>query len=208
MDIFGRARVFLAIAATNGTLTHLIAMLTDRGSGTMAATSALSIAGLGVIVGRLACGWCLDRFHGPNVAVCFFLIPCAGIGLLLSEAAGPIPSAGAFLCGIGTGANPALMALFASRYFGLRAYGTIFGTLFGAFLVGLGIGPFLHGLSFDLLHSYQPALMGSCAALLCAAVMFAPLGPYPFVAGQTSKSAAPPIAQTEPSGPPQAALSA
>jgi MFS family permease len=192
------AGFFVAIASTNGTLTNLIAMLTDRGTGTMAAATALSIAGVGAIVGRLSCGWCLDRFHGPNVAVCFFLIPSAGIALLLSGDAGPIPSAGAFLCGAGTGAITAMMAFFASRYFGLRAYGTIFGTMFGAFLVGSGIGPFLHGLSFDLLHSYRPALIGSCAALLFVAGMFAPFGPYPF-AGQSRRLASPPETQRGPS---------
>lgn len=175
-----------AIASTNGTLANLVAMLTDRGTTTTQATSALSIAGLGVILGRLLCGWCLDRFHGPNVAVCFFLLPTLGIALLLSGAMGVIPATGAFLCGVGTGANTALMAFFASRYFGLRAYGTIFGTMFGAFLIGLGVGPFLHSLSFDMLHSYRPALIGSCVSLLCVAGLFAPLGAYPFGAGQPS----------------------
>ena len=66
---------FLAVVSTNGTQAHTIAMLTDRGLATGQATAALSIAGVGVIFGRLICGWCLDRFPGPCVSFVFFAIP-------------------------------------------------------------------------------------------------------------------------------------
>ena len=41
-----------------------------------------------------------------------------------------------------------------SRYFGLRAYGEIYGCMFAIFTVGTGLGPVLMGFSFDATGSY------------------------------------------------------
>src|SRR6185437_3228712 len=89
---------FLAIVAINGTLTHIVALLTDRGIPLQVAAGALLAAGLALLAGRIISGWCIDRFHGPYVAICFFIIPMAGIGLLGSGAGGMVPLAGAVLC--------------------------------------------------------------------------------------------------------------
>lgn len=171
---------FIAVVATNGTLAHVVAMLTDRGLPIEQAVATLSMAGVGVILGRIACGSCLDRFAGAPVAVFFFTIPAVGIALLATGAEGSIPLLGGILCGVGLGANNTLMAYFASRYFGLRAYGAIFGMMFGAFLIGTGTGPYLNAISYDLLNSYDTALIASCVGLVFASMLFVPLGPYPF----------------------------
>ena len=176
---------FVAIASTHGTLAHMVAMLTDRGIPEALATAALSITGFGVIAGRVASGWCLDRFHGPSVAASFFVTTALGICCLASGAAGIVPMAGALLCGVGLGAQVGTMAFFASRYFGLRAYGTVFGAMFGMLLLGNGVGPYLNGLSFDLWHSYQPAMVAFGIGLLAVSALFLTLGPYPFGARET-----------------------
>lgn len=64
----------------------------------------------------------------------------------------------------------------AGRYFGLRSYGKINGIMFGLFLIGGGVGPYLSGLAFDLLHSYEPALLAFIAALLGVSLLFVSLG--------------------------------
>lgn len=78
-----------------------------------------------------------------------------------------------------------MLAFYASRYFGLKAYGRIYGTLFGMFLLGTGAGPFIAGLSFDYLGSYFPALIGFATALLSLSALFLPMGPYPFAVAKT-----------------------
>lgn len=80
---------FLAVVSTNGTLAHTIAMLTDRGLSAERATAALSIAGGGVVMGRLVSGWCLDRFPGPCVSVVFFALPAIGILMLAADISVP-----------------------------------------------------------------------------------------------------------------------
>src|SRR6185437_12881410 len=153
------AAFFLAIVAIIGAVSHVVALLTDRGYPLQEATAALSLSGLAIIGGRILSGWCLDRLWGPYVAVVFFVIPMVGIGLLDSGAGGVVPLVGATLCGLGIGAEVDLMAFFVSRYFGLRDYAKIYGAMFAIFSFGVGIGPMVSGFVFDRFHSYGPAFL-------------------------------------------------
>ncbi len=184
---------FLDVIAINGTLTHIVALLTDRGIALQTATTALSGTGIALLAGRVLSGWLLDRLWGPYVAVGFFVMPMIGIAILASEASGAAPFVGAMACGLGIGAEIDLMAFFASRYFGLRNYAKIYGTMFGMFGFGVGLGPTLSGISFDRFHSYTPIFLIYEIMLLITCVIFLRLGPYPYppgthvVAGEPAK---------------------
>ena len=171
---------FIAIMAINGTLTHVVALLTDRGIPLSAATGALSAAGLALIAGRIVSGWCIDRLFAPYVAIGFFVIPMVGIALLASRAGGMVPLAGAILCGLGVGAEVDIMAFMVSRYFGLKAYGTIYAVMFAVFSFAQGFGASIAGWSYDRYHSYGPAFIIFEVFLVVTCVMIAPLGPYPY----------------------------
>jgi MFS family permease len=173
---------FLAIMAINGTLAHAVAILTDRGLPLAAATGALSIAGLALIVGRILSGYCLDRLDGRAVALCFFACPIVGIALLASPAPDWVLPLAIGLCGLGVGAELDLMAFFIGRYFGLGAYATIYGLMFAIFTIGTGLGPYLMGLAFDLYRSYRPMMLVFEAALLIACFLALRLGPYAYPA--------------------------
>jgi len=146
------------------------------------ATGALTAAGIAIIIGRIICGWCLDRFWGPFVAICFFFLPIAGIALLGGGWPNPAPLVGAALCGAGIGAEIDLMAFFVSRYFGLKAYGKIYGMMFMLFNVGTGLGPALSGRAFDIDHSYFQIFIAYEIALAITCLMLARLGPYAYPA--------------------------
>jgi predicted MFS family arabinose efflux permease len=109
---------FLDVIAINGTLTHIVPLLTDRGIPRQVATAALSGTGFALIFGRILSGWCLDRLWGPYVAIAFFVLPMIGIAILASDAGGIAPFLGAIACGLGIGAEIDLMAFFTSRYLG------------------------------------------------------------------------------------------
>jgi predicted MFS family arabinose efflux permease len=158
---------FFSAIAINGTITHIVATMTDRGYTPAVATSVLSTAGAALIVGRLISGYCLDRFHGPYVATVFYLMAGSGIALIASGAGGlPMAFAGTVLCGMGLGAEGDLLGYFVSRYFGLKSFGTIYGFMIGIFSLGNGVGPFLMGLSYDKLGSYLTAALGFEVLLL------------------------------------------
>lgn len=181
---------FLDVIAINGTLTHIVAILTDRGIALQTATATLSGVGVALILGRILSGWCLDRVWGPYVAVTFFVLPMIGIALLASGAIGFVPFVGAVALGLGIGAEVDLMAFFASRYFGQRNYARIYGTMFGIFAFGVGIGPALSGMSFDLFRSYTPIFIAYEVMLAVSCLIFLRLGPYPYPAAPPVRAGA------------------
>jgi MFS family permease len=178
---------FLAVIAINGTLTQVVALLTDRGMPVGLAVSAMSGAGIALIIGRIFSGWCLDRFWGPYVAVAFFLLPMVGIALLISGLGGTAPLVGAVLCGLGIGADFDLAAFFISRYFGLKEFAKLYGVTQAMFSLANGVGPASSGLSFDYFHGYTPIFIVYELLLAIACVQFLRLGPYPYPAHDKPK---------------------
>lgn len=191
---------FLVATAALGTLSHIVALLTDRGLPLNAATAALSASGAAIIAGRILSGICLDRFFGPHVAVGFFACPIFGIVLLWHGAAGIAPILAAVLCGLGVGALHGLTAFFVGRYFGLRSFGTLFGMVSGASLAGFAAGSNVLGWTYQVLGSYEPAEMAVVLLLIVACSLFLTLGPYPFPApaGTSTPSATPQQAKLRP----------
>jgi MFS family permease len=55
------------------------------------------------------------------------------------------------------------------RYFGMRAYGKIYGLLFAAFTLGMAFSAVLAGLIYDNFGSYFYALIGAsiCLGISC-----------------------------------------
>jgi MFS family permease len=180
---------FLAVVAINGTLTQVVALLTDRGVSVSLAVSAMSASGIALILGRIFSGWCLDRFWGPFVAIVFFLLPMIGIALLMSGVGGTVPLAGAVLCGLGVGADVDLMAFFVSRYFGMKEYAKLYGVMLALFSLANGIGPALSGLSFDYFHSYTQIFIVYEILLVIACTQFLGLGPYLYPARDVTTKA-------------------
>jgi len=181
----------LVVVAVIGTISHLIAMLTDRGIPRETATAALSAVGVAIVVTRTGAGYLVDRFFAPYVAVVFFFCPIVGIALLLSGAAGAVPIIGAVLLGCGVGAEVDLMPFFIGRYCGLRAFGAIYGLTFGIFIAGVGVGAWLMGLYFDFNHSYDGMLIAFIGALVIACLLIVGLGPYRYPVAATTESLAP-----------------
>ena len=172
----------LGVVALNGIITQIVPILMDRGVPLQVATRDLAASGVAALFGRIASGWCVDRYHGPYVASAFFILPMLGTLCFAGGAGEPWPFFGALLCGAALGGEIDLMSFFVSRYFGLKSYGKIFGTMFGIFAGATGVGPFISGFSFDHWHSYLPAFVLYEVVLAVACVVILPLGDYPFPA--------------------------
>jgi MFS family permease len=180
--------ILLGGISINGTLAHVVALLTDRGITPRIATATLSAAGISIILGRVGSGYFLDRLHGPYVAATSMLLAALGVALLASGAGGVVPLAGVLLCGIGVGAEIDMLGFFISRYFGLRAFAQIYGYIFPAFAIGVGLGPYFMGLCYDLEHSYAPMLVAFTVALVIDAALLACFGPYSYPREPLDKS--------------------
>jgi len=172
------AAFFFISVSMHGCLLHLSPLLTDRGVSPQNAALAASLLGAGSVLGRIAAGYLLDRFFASSVAVCFFGGATLGVVMLWSGVTGSLAFVAAILLGMGFGAEGDLIAYTVSRYFGLRAFGEIYGYAFAVFTLAGVIGPPLMGMGFDATGSYRFVLGGFALATLTAAGLMTRLGPY------------------------------
>lgn len=177
---FASVAMMLAAAAINGTIAHIVPVLSDRGISAGTATTAVAASGLSLIVGRMLSGLALDRYQGPQVAAFFFLIPLVGMAVLGFGAIGPMAIVAAVLLGLGIGAEGDIMAYLTGRYFGMKHYGLIYGCILAFFTLGSGLGPWLMAHAFDLYRSYAAGLIGLGVALFASVILVATLGAYPY----------------------------
>ncbi len=173
---------FLGFAAVNGSLIHLVPLLTDRGLPISTATAALSISGLALIAGRLVAGYLLDRIFASYIAIFFLACPMVGVALLASGWAGPWPIVGTVFLGIGVGGEVDLMAFLTGRYFGIRAFGALHGLMFTFAVFANAAGSNLMGWCFQIKHTYTPVFVVFEVFLVVAVVLIARLGPYKYPA--------------------------
>ena len=172
----------LAAFVINGTLVHVVPMLTDRGIPVSVAATAMTGAGLALIVGRLFAGWMMDRVFAPYIGVFFLLCPLVGLLILGSGAAGAWPLAGLVLLGLGIGAEIDLMSFLIGRYFGTRAFGALHGTMFAFVMLGQALGASALGWTFQITGSYDAAFIGLEILLVVAAGLLLTLGSYTYPA--------------------------
>jgi len=173
------ATFFLVAIAINGTVAHVVPLLTDHGISAGAAAAVMGVFGLATMAGRLLAGYLVDRIFAPFVSTVFFLAPIAGF-VLLSNASGAAPAVGVILLGLGLGTEIDMIAFLVSRYMGQRAFGEIYGYFFMIFGFGSSFGRFLGGFVYDVAGSYNPALIGAAIALVVAVILVNLLGAYAY----------------------------
>jgi MFS family permease len=180
---FASVSMMLVAAAVNGTIAHIVPILSDRGIAVGTATTAVAASGISLIVGRMLSGLALDRFYGPYVAAFFFMVPLIGMTMLGLGATGPFAVLAAVLLGLGIGAEGDIMAYLTSRYFGMAHYGVIYGCILAFFTLGSGLGPWIMAHAFDAYRSYLAGLIGLGGALFVAIILVVTLGPYRYPPG-------------------------
>jgi MFS family permease len=175
--------IFLVGASVHGCVVHLVPLLSDQGVSSNRVALATSLLGSALLIGRVGSGYLLDRFFAPRVALCVFGAAACGIALLRMGAASGLVLLAVFLIGLGMGSEVDIIAYLVSRYFGLRAFGEVYGYAFASYVLAGALGPWLMGLGFDRSGSYGSVLVGFFLATLLAVVLMTRLGPYRFRPG-------------------------
>jgi MFS family permease len=165
------AILFVSSISMNGAITHLSALLTDRGLTAGNAALCASILGGSSLLGRIVVGWLLDRFFGPHVAFAINGITALGIFLLARANSFPAGCLAAALIGVGAGGEAAITPYLLTRYFGLRAFSTLYGLTWTFYAAAGAIGPVILGRAFDATGSYASLLVLLAAALGLATAM-------------------------------------
>ena len=163
------AILFVSSISMNGAITHLSALLTDRGITAENAALCASILGGSSLLGRVVVGWLLDRFFGPRVAFVINVITALGIFLLARASSFPAGCIAAALIGVGAGGEAATTPYLLTRYFGLRAFSTLYGLTWTFYAAAGAIGPVVLGRAFDATGSYSSLLVLLAAVLALTA---------------------------------------
>jgi MFS family permease len=180
------AVLFVGSISVNGAITHLSALLTDRGITPKDAALCASLLGGSSLLGRIGVGWLLDRFFGARVAFVVCLISAGGIFLLARASNFSAGCLAAALIGIGAGGEAAITPYLLTRYFGLRSFSTLYGLTWTFYAAAGAVGPVILGRAFDSTGSYADSLVILAAALFLAATMNLLLPTYPSSSVQKS----------------------
>jgi len=171
---------FLITLAATGCIVHLVPLLTDHGMAPASAAAMAALIGSSLLIARLVTGVLLDYISARLIGVVSFTGASVGIAMLMVGVQGPLIPVSILLIGTAFGVEGDLMAFMTRRIFGMRAYGAIYGLMFGTFNAGIVLGPPLMGLSFDLTKSYTNGL----TALLVLAIISVVLIGWPSAKGR------------------------
>lgn len=173
------AILFVGSISMNGAITHLVALLTDRGIVATDAALCASILGGSSLIGRVGVGWLLDRFFGARVAFLVNLLAAGGLFLLAYAKQLPAGCVAAAVIGIGVGGEAAATPYLLARYFGLRAFSTLYGLTWTFYAAAGAIGPVILGRSYDLTGSYTSLLVMLSVVMIITAALLLFLPRYP-----------------------------
>jgi len=171
-----------AVSALN---VHLVPMITGAGVERGTAVAIAGILGITVVIGRVGTGFLLDRFHAPYVAGISLAAPI--LACLLLDGTGTavwLLVIAAITIGLAAGSEIDLVPFLTSRYFGLKAYGKIYGLIFVLFYTGVGIWPLLLGYLYDQNKNYDEALKWTMLVLAIGVALVSTLGKVPIFKAQ------------------------
>jgi MFS family permease len=172
--------LLLLMLPIGGIIPNLEPLLGSKGFDRGTAVRLAAVIGFSVLIGRPVGGWLIDRFWAPGVA--FLLLTPPGIAfLLLSHVTltAPLAWACVFMIGFAAGLEYDVVAYLVSRYFGMRAYSAVYGSLYMAFALGSGFGPAIIARFFTAEGSYDGVLTIGAGLVLVGSSILLTLGRYP-----------------------------
>jgi MFS family permease len=169
------------VGAMVSMVSNTVPLLRDKGLSAAEASQVFAGFGVSLIAGRVLVGYLIDRLWAPGVAAVALTMPALGCLLLATTS---IDQTGylilaTVLVGIGTGAEFDIAAFLVSRYFGMRAYGRLFGVHVSLITIASALAPWLFGQLYNSTGSYTAMLTICGAIFLIAPLLLLPLGRYP-----------------------------
>jgi predicted MFS family arabinose efflux permease len=166
--------------AFGGLFTNYVPLLIDKDFDAKLAGLITAAIGLSVMIGRLLAGFLIDRFWAPMVAFPMLALPAVACFILMSD---HVTTAEAVFCavllGFAAGAETDLIAFLSARYYGLKNYGKIYGTLYMPFGLCSAISAPLYGFVFDAYGTYNPMLAVAAGLFVVGATLLLFIGRYP-----------------------------
>ncbi len=180
--------IMLEAFGSNGLLSHLAAMLTERGVSGETAALALSVMGATGILGRLTTGLLLDRYFAPYVSMFMLAVAASGIFVLTTAATATPSIIGTALIGYGLGSEADVVPYLIARYLGRKHFAALYGLTWTAYAVGGATGPIVVGRFYDRFGAYEPRLIvGLAMTCVLGAALSLLLPRYPAEIGASEE---------------------
>ena len=168
------AAIFCLSLGLGGLMIHFVPILLDVGFATNAAVKIAGVIGIAVVLGRLLVGFAVDRIFAPRVAIAILLACISGV-LALALLGSVVAVPAAFVIGFSVGAEVDLIGYLVARYFGMHAYGQIYGRQYSTFLIATGLSPVILGAVRDATGTYTASLFTAAAFMVISVALFAKL---------------------------------
>jgi len=161
---------------------HLKVILLDNGVDSSTGSLAISLFASSVIIGRLLCGFALDRFPAYLVTAIALGLPGFGLVVLATGSSTTIVIALAvMLMGLALGAEGDVLAYVVRRYFKLEIFSTVLGLVLSGLALGIASGTLLLSLMLKLTNTYTLFMIVSSIAVFIGSATFLMLRRQPTV---------------------------
>ena len=161
-------------------MVHAVGILAEQGLSAQQAVLGMSAVGLGGLAAQVGTGWLVDRFNSPRVMLPIALTSFIGLALVHSALNANVVLIGAVLLGVGAGGEDSVMSYMITRFFGVRNFARVYGSMMPCVMILSAPAPIVVGAIFDRGHNYQPALLIMEAGLALGVIAFALLKAFPF----------------------------
>lgn len=185
------AIALLMASCLQGIGIHVAPLLSDYGISAGLLALILAADGALGIVGRIGAGYLFDRFFAPWVSFGIFAIAAISAFAFAGFPGFIVAVVATLFITLGSGAESDFIGYVVGRYFGLKSYGQLFGMIYGLFMVGIALGPYLFGVAFDVWGDYEMSflLAGIGLSIICVLLLLLPkFPPQPGEPGASEKS--------------------
>jgi MFS family permease len=166
------AAMLMALLINAGVGFHLVAYYTDVGIVPSAAVGALSIYALTGALANVVWGFLSERLPERILASVVMILTSAAILYLQTVRTIPEAFLFAILFGLTSRGEGTLVNIIMAHYYGRNSYGAISGFVHPFNMIGLGFGPLICSIGFDLTGSYHMLFRVFVVASLISALLF------------------------------------
>ena len=151
---------------------HLVSHVKDKGVTLEAASLALTLYGVGAIVGRILFGIAADRLGSRTTFLLCLSLQITTLALILVGP--PLVAVYALVVGVGMGAagGDTTVVKAAAEVFGVRSIGATMGVVNIGWRAGATLGPAVAGFIYDATRSYTIAFALALAGLVLSVALF------------------------------------
>ncbi len=166
------AAVIVGLIVNTGIGFHLVAYYTDIGIAPSIAVGALSLYAFTGALGNIVWGFLSEKLSERFLASAVMVL--TAITVLYLQSVRTITEAFIFaaIFGLTSRGEGTLVNIILAQYYGRSSFGTINGFVMPFHNLGLGFGPLISSVSFDLTGSYQGLFVTFIGASMVAAILF------------------------------------